>query len=295
MKKLIASFSLCLMTIALLKAQTFPYGINYQAVARDANGNAKTNQAVNVRFSINKTTATGTLIWQETNATATTNSMGQFNLVIGAGTTTGLGSAASFSAINWLADVHWLTVDIFNGSVYVPVASQQFQSVPYALVSKKSDTANVAKFSQWSDYAVYEERYVSGTSVASVSGWNQRLLNNTQASNGTAISRSGSTITLNPGTYYIKAQAQAYRCNDSKLCVKDISNNIVLNGIADIAHNSYGVTTKAMVEGVIVVTVQTSYKLDHFASTAYASGLGQNLTLPSIDEVYATVFIQKIK
>lgn len=135
MKKTILFLALAITTSIAVLAQTFPYGINYQAVARDANGNAKVNQAVTIRFSINKSTAGGTLIWQETNST-TTNSMGQFNLVIGNGTTTGGGSVSAFSAIDWNADIHFLKVELFNGSSYDPIGTaQQFQSVPYALAA----------------------------------------------------------------------------------------------------------------------------------------------------------------
>ena len=138
------ALAILLLVSTNLISQNFPYGINYQGVARDANGNAQTQQSINIRFSINKTTAGGTLIWQETNSTATTNNLGQFNLVIGAGTSTGGGSASSFSAIDWAADVHWLTVAIFNGSIYVDISSQQFQSVPYALNAKtKAPTVQI--------------------------------------------------------------------------------------------------------------------------------------------------------
>lgn len=121
-----------LFVITNVYAQTFPYGINYQAVARDANGNAKTNQSTGLRFTIRKTSSTGTVIWQEAQ-TANTNSMGQFNVTIGNGTKIA-GSAATFSAIGWTSDVHYLEVEIQTGvTTYVSIGNQQLMSVPYAL------------------------------------------------------------------------------------------------------------------------------------------------------------------
>ena len=74
----------CLLLTVNCNAQTFPYGINYQAVARDANGNANHNQQVPVQFTIYQHSSTGTMVYQERQV-LTTNAMGQFNAVIGNG------------------------------------------------------------------------------------------------------------------------------------------------------------------------------------------------------------------
>ena len=114
-------------------AQTFPYGINYQAVARDANGNAKANTNVGVRFTIAPTTATNTPTYIETQ-TATTNVMGQFNAIIGVGTYVS-GTATTFSAIGWQGNTYNLKVEILNGASYVVIGSQPLMAVPYAMAT----------------------------------------------------------------------------------------------------------------------------------------------------------------
>ena len=84
-------------------AQSVPQGINYQAVARDANGAVLMNQALTIRFSviadIADTTNTG-ISWQETHP-VTTNDYGLFTSIIGNNTTTGLGFSATFDVIDW--------------------------------------------------------------------------------------------------------------------------------------------------------------------------------------------------
>jgi len=113
MKKVIKTLILAFVISSVVEksqAQTFPYGINYQAVARDANGNAIPNNTnVGVRFTIIPTTATNTPTYQETQ-TATTNAMGQFNVVIGAGTYAG-GTVTTFSNIAWQGNNYNLKIE----------------------------------------------------------------------------------------------------------------------------------------------------------------------------------------
>jgi len=271
-------------------SQNFPYGINYQGVARDANGNAETMQNVNLRFTITPSTSTTTIVYQETQ-TRPTNSMGQFNAVIGTGTT-----AQTFSNIAWQGNSYAMIVEINPGAGYVIIGTQTLQAVPYALTTVKADTATIAKFSQWNDYAIYQETYISGSRVAGAAGWNTRALNFTQASAGTSISRSGSSITLMPGTYYITAKAEALLVRQHKLCLRDVANNVVLNGLNAYADDANAGGTFASVEGVLTVAVQTQYKLEHFITlTGPSDALGYECSIASVNEVYATILIQKIK
>lgn len=293
--KLILVF--CLLAFGIIKAQTFPYGINYQAVARDANGNARTNQQVPIQFTIIKSSISGVNVWQERQV-LTTNSMGQFNAVIGRGQPVSPFIAGGFSQLDWNLDSMFLKVEInsnisFTGTFSQIGSTSKFQAVPYAMNAAKSDTANVAKFSQWNDYAIYEEQAPAGTAVASVAGWNQRALNATQSSSGNSISRTGSTITLNPGTYYIRASSMGYRCDQTKLCLRDMSNNVVLIGQQTFS-NSYTIAW-ASLEGVLVVSTQTTYKLDQHITTAYAAGLGYGGGGSGLTEIFARIIIQKIK
>jgi hypothetical protein len=318
-------------------AQNFPYGINYQAVARDANGNAQVIQPVTIRFSIYKTTSTGVLVWQETNS-ATTNSMGQFNLVIGSGTTTGGGSAATFNAIDWAADIHFLKVELNVAGNYQAMGpTTQFQSVPYSMLSAKviekqnltltdstlalsgstppsvtidpsstnelpaagngiSVIGNTVSVKSVNDYAFYREKYPNATDVPSISGYNTRNINDDVIVSGSAISRSGSFISLQPGTYLVRAKSFNYLTGDCKLYFENTSGTNKIIGIADAQGASSPSTSTIGLDGVIVVTTADSFSLRHYCTSARSNGLGAS-SLPNDPndiEVYSTILIQKI-
>ena len=131
MKKLLLIL-LCLPFIGL--GQSVPQGINYQAVARDANGDVLMNQALTIQFSIISDITTSAVSWQETHQ-ATTNDYGLFTAVIGQGTSTSVGSSLTFDVIDWGASNHLLKVEIDYGSGYLDMGTTAFMSVPYALNS----------------------------------------------------------------------------------------------------------------------------------------------------------------
>ena len=114
-----------------------PQGINYQAVARDANGDVLVNQNLTIQFSIISDITTGNISWQETHP-VTTNDYGLFTAIIGQGTSTSIGSSATFDAVDWGASNHLLKVEIDYGSGLVDMGTTAFMSVPYALHSANS-------------------------------------------------------------------------------------------------------------------------------------------------------------
>lgn len=124
--------AIIILSTSSLFSQNFPYGFNFQAVARDASGNAKTNSPVGTRLTILKGSATGTVTYQETHST-TTNSMGQFNVIVGSGVFVA-GTVPTFSLINWSNDIYFLRSEIQTGpSSFSIIGTQQLMSVPYAL------------------------------------------------------------------------------------------------------------------------------------------------------------------
>ncbi len=112
----------------VLFAQT-PQQINYQAVARDLAGNPMINAPLNLVFEIHQGTATGTVVYSETQ-TDTTNQFGLFTAAIGAGTVT----FGNFSTINWGFSSFYLQVTV-NGNI---MQATQLLSVPYALYANSS-------------------------------------------------------------------------------------------------------------------------------------------------------------
>ena len=117
-----------------------PPGIPYQAIARNANGNALVNQSIKVRFSILTGSINGTTVYIETHTTNTTN-LGLFTLTVGSG----IAQTGTFQGINWASGSKFLQVEIdpAGGNNYINLGASQMQSVPYALYSASSGTPGV--------------------------------------------------------------------------------------------------------------------------------------------------------
>ena len=121
MKKTLLIF-VSLLFCAITFAQNVPQGMNYQAVARDAGGAELSNQALTIKLSLLVGSSTGTVSWQETHS-VTTNNFGLFSVIIGEGTSTGSGSSATFSAVNWGSSSHFVKVELDAGSGLVDMGT----------------------------------------------------------------------------------------------------------------------------------------------------------------------------
>jgi uncharacterized protein (TIGR02145 family) len=101
-----------------------PEVIPYQAVARDAAGQALNNATINARFTIHNGASTGAAVWQE-EQTVTTSALGLFTVQIGRN--------VALSSVNWGEGAKFMQVEIDLGQGYVDMGTQQMLSVPYAL------------------------------------------------------------------------------------------------------------------------------------------------------------------
>lgn len=127
MKKLIISVALVIISLTVM-AQS-PGGFSYQAILKDAAGTVRANVATVVKFEILQGSATGTVVYSETQNTTTT-STGLINLSLGTGTPL----TGTFAAINWSTGTYYLKITIDN----VAMGTSQLLSVPYALYSTKA-------------------------------------------------------------------------------------------------------------------------------------------------------------
>lgn len=127
-------------TLSQLTAQV-PQSMNYQAIARNANGTTIASQQVFLRFTIHSGSPTGIVEYQETNQ-ATTNQFGLFTVSIGSGSP----NSGTFSGINWAAGSKYLQVEIDfgGGSNPIDMGTTQLLSVPYALYAATSGNGNGA-------------------------------------------------------------------------------------------------------------------------------------------------------
>ena len=127
-------------------SQESPELINYQAVARDANGDELGGVELDVEFSIYEGSATGSPVYVEGHFGVLTDPFGLFTLEIGDGVI----MQGDFSSIDW-SDGTYLNVGIDAGSGMTDLGTFQLISVPYALYSTRSDSANYAAFGEDAD------------------------------------------------------------------------------------------------------------------------------------------------
>lgn len=130
MKKLLLSLSAAMLLATAVSAQS-PNAVNYQAAIRNASGAPLASATVPVRFTVRDLTASGTVVFQETNS-ATTNAQGILNLTIGTGTAV----TGTFTGINWSTGAKFLEVEVDAGSGLVSIGNQKMMSVPYAQFAK---------------------------------------------------------------------------------------------------------------------------------------------------------------
>ena len=172
MKKIVTVTTFLFLCV-FMNAQV-PQGINYQAVARTADGVIIPTQNIGVRFSILDVSVTGAVLYSETH-TVITNSYGLFTLAIGKGTPV----TSTFPSINWASGTDkFLKVEIApaGGSNYQLQGTTQLLSVPYALYSEKT-------------------RLLAGNNTINITNGNT-ITGNYQAANNTIL-LTGNTIAGN--------------------------------------------------------------------------------------------------
>ena len=136
MKSIFFTFS-ALLLFSIAQAQ-IPQLLNYQAIARNTQGQPYANQAVTLKFSVLQDSPAGTALYVETDSIQT-NAFGLFTLPIGAGTPV----QGTFSAIDWATGPKFLKVEI-DGALQ---GTTQLLSVPYALYAAKTTLAGGAGIS----------------------------------------------------------------------------------------------------------------------------------------------------
>ena len=130
MKKL---FTLLAFVATITAFAQAPQGFNYQATVRNSSGQLLLNQDVLVKFNILQNSATGDIVYSETQ-TANTDDLGHIALVVGQGTAT----TGTFSTINWGSGTYYLGIELNTGTGYVAMGTTQLLSVPYALYANSS-------------------------------------------------------------------------------------------------------------------------------------------------------------
>ena len=107
-----------------------PAGFQYQAVARDAEGNPLSEQPVSLRLSLLPGSGTADAVFTETHS-VTTNRFGLITLQVGDGSAV----TGDIESVDWSSTPMYLKVEMdpSGGSSYSEMGTSQLLSVPYAL------------------------------------------------------------------------------------------------------------------------------------------------------------------
>lgn len=118
--------------ISVMSFAQVPQKFSYQAVVRNAEGKLVTNQAVGMKVSILKGSASGAVVYQEIyNPNPETNANGLLTLQIGSGVV----MSGDFSSIDWSSGSYYVKTEIdpTGGTNYSITGTSQLLSVPFAL------------------------------------------------------------------------------------------------------------------------------------------------------------------
>ncbi len=146
-----------------------PQGFNYQAVARDMQGNLIRNSPLPVRITIQSDSLGGTIFWEELHSSVMTNDNGVINLVIGTGARQSSSTVATFSAINWNITPKFLKTEInYNG--WKTMGSSRLWSVPYAMTAYDLTTGKLGIKGTTTDLeeAIFEVKNKDGQTIFAV-------------------------------------------------------------------------------------------------------------------------------
>lgn len=141
MKSIITKFGFAILLafMSLIAVNTaysqVPDAINFQAIARDVNGEVMANTNIQLRLTILDAAADGTEIYQELRA-LTTNNFGSFSFQIGRNAN--YVTIGSFEAIDWANDSKFLKIDYDPTNTFtfdLTLGTIEFVSVPYAFAA----------------------------------------------------------------------------------------------------------------------------------------------------------------
>ncbi len=131
-----------LLIFSILTTSAISQGINFQGVARSANGTIIASSNISLRLSIISKNVDATPEYIETK-TVFANAQGIFSIVVGDATNTVV--TGNFKNIAWKDGIKFLKVEMdpSAGTNYINMGATQLQYVPYSFYSLGVDAANV--------------------------------------------------------------------------------------------------------------------------------------------------------
>ena len=139
MKKISLIIAMILGALVFAFAQTFPQGMNYQAVVRDLDGQVMANQEIGLKVTLLCGTPEGKVVYSEVHQVAT-NPFGLINLVIGYGDVL----SGDMFEIPWANEEIWMDIALGNDDkTYTSISTTRLLAVPYAFHALSADRVGV--------------------------------------------------------------------------------------------------------------------------------------------------------
>jgi hypothetical protein len=148
-------------------------------------------------------------------------------------------------------------------------------------------------------YAILEHQLASGSNggTATTGSWLTRPLNTEVIDVGNNVVLAANQFTLEPGTYFIRANAFFYRTNHSRLRIQNITDSVTaIQGINGFANGGGTDPDGANSDcfGIVTIAVDTAFELQYRCTRGQTSdGLGQASSM-GVNEIFAQVEINKI-
>lgn len=266
-----------------------PNQLSYQAVVRNSSNALVMNQSVGIKFSILKTSATGTVVYSETQS-ATTNANGLVSTELGSGTVT----SGSLTTIDWSADKYFVKTEIdpSGGTSYNITGTQQLLSVPYALNAKTADnglkngtaagqivvTGSSAPFAAQSPATVTGDISISSNAVTSI---NNNAVSTAKINDGAVTNPKLADASVTTGKISATGTASAttYLRGDGSWSTPTTGTTLP----TQTGNNGKFLTTDGsnLSWGSTSASAGTTYEVYATIATAQTTGVGSSLNLPS--------------
>ena len=211
------------------------YGIAYQAVARDAGGDALENATLDVRFTL--LDAASSSVWTETHSGVLTDEFGLINLTIGS-----VAGAADLAAVDWSAGGYSFQVEVNSGGGFASFGMMAVTAVPVAMFAASApegtaDSLSVVLAQEIADRAAGDAGLASdNTALAGLIATNTGNI----ATNGSGISANAGGISTNAGAISTNAGAISTNAGGISTNAGAISTNA-----GEISTNASGISTNA--------------------------------------------------
>ena len=211
------------------------YGIAYQAVARDAGGDALENATLDVRFTL--LDAASSSVWSETHSGVLTDEFGLINLTIGS-----IAGADDLAAVDWSAGGYSFQVEVNSGGGFASFGMMAVTAVPVAMFAASAPEGTADSLSAVLAQEI-ADRAAGDAGLAS----DNATLAGLVASNAGNIATNESGVSSNAGAISANSGSISANAGDISTNAGGISTNAggISSNAGDISTNAGGISTNA--------------------------------------------------